>query len=418
VNQENSYRNERRLFFVAVLMAVCGAVSWFTAAISYGADVPPIGTPIETLEIQGPKLASGHWNAESSVAQTPVSTSAFRVSQTLRHADTVTALAWSPDGKLLATSSHLHRRITLWDTQTGVAIRELWRDVSLGDGVAFTADGQYLLTPVAGRAPEDAHTAATLWDVQTGKIIRGIAGPHTEAGFAYNIAHVFALSPDGQIFALIALQEPGQPVALYDVRSWTLIATVSIPKDIPIALAFDPRNQFLAVGTISGRIAFVDLQTRAVAHTIVAYDDGWGVGTGSLTFSPDGVYIASGTTSPLTSVLGPNGVPEMRMPPDPIRIWSRADGTLAKSYAGKFWAVRGLAWSPDGEYLSSASDDHAVRLWAPNGTRDPDIVTTFVQAAVSVAFSPDGKRLAALGGDDAVIAEIKPLGKTGSANGN
>src|SRR5262249_40526786 len=50
----------------------------------------------------------------------------------------VSSLAWSQDGKLLATSSNFNRSITLWDTRSGAPLREMARELSFGGSLAFT----------------------------------------------------------------------------------------------------------------------------------------------------------------------------------------------------------------------------------------------------------------------------------------
>ena len=71
----------------------------------------------------------------------------------------------------------------------------------------------------------------------------------------------------------------------------------------------------------------------------------------SVTFSPDGTMLASGSDD------------------DTIRVWLVSDGTLLHELQGHSDDVSDVAFSPDGLLLASGSDDNTVRLWlVPDGT--------------------------------------------------
>src|SRR6185437_8929869 len=108
----------------------------------------------------------------------------------------------------------------------------------------------------------------------------------------------------------------------------------------------------------------------------------------SLAFSPDGTLIAAGSGNK-------------------IRIWRISDGIEMRSFEGDLSWVKGLAWSPDGRYLASASFDRTIRLW-PVTTNEPgQVVATAFEAAWSVAFSPDGALLAGAASDGVFVVKMK-----------
>ena len=78
-------------------------------------------------------------------------------------------------------------------------------------------------------------------------------------------------------------------------------------------------------------------------------------------------------------------------------IWDIAERTPPRLLRGHSWAVFGLAWSPDGQWLASSGWDNAVRVWDMTTDacvqilRDPDYVDNNFQGIV---WSPDGKFLA------------------------
>ena len=87
-----------------------------------------------------------------------------------------------------------------------------------------------------------------------------------------------------------------------------------------------------------------------------------------------------------------------------VRLWNADTGQpLGDPLTGHTGAVTGVAFSPDGHRLATASDDTTVRLWnADTGQPLGDPLTGHTGAVTSVAFSPDGHRLATASDDSTV----------------
>ena len=85
-----------------------------------------------------------------------------------------------------------------------------------------------------------------------------------------------------------------------------------------------------------------------------------------------------------------------------IRIWDVATGETARVLTGHEGTVYSVAWSPDGRRLASASSDKTVRLWDPHTGQQQRSLTGHSGTAICVAWSPDGHTLASASFDTTV----------------
>jgi WD40 repeat protein len=337
--------------------------------------------------------------ARAEDARTPTGhEAAAPVIRRLVHNAVVTALTWSPDSRFLATASDYNKTITVWDAQRGKIIRELRRDLAIGESLAFSDGGKHLLTSVATGDAQEENTAISVWDVGIGAIVGHILGPYPDRPVVYNAARHFALSDDQHYLAVIGLANPDEPVGLYDFRDKQKIGALRCERDIPITLAFSPDGSRLAVGTIGGKIIQFQLATQTAQTRIDAFG-GSAVGVAALAYSPDGRFIAAGPTSAF-AVSG-KGTP--MFPANPIRIWRADAGNAAYSLVSDVGAVESISWSPDGRFIALAGENGDIYLWEPARASRPIVVAAFHEPATSVAFSPDGKLLAAAGADLVVL---------------
>lgn len=149
------------------------------------------------------------------------------------------------------------------------------------------------------------------------------------------------------------------------------------------AVAFNPSSTLLAVGSY-GQVAVWDLvkgvPVKVLTNVLGAVND--------LRFSPKGDLLAVGGGQP--SAKGD------------LRLYQTADWKLIATLRGHDDVVFSLAFSPDGARLASASFDHSVRLWdvkAQATVKEYHHHSDFVYA---VAFSPDGKKLVSASKDRTV----------------
>src|SRR5262249_8623666 len=114
--------------------------------------------------------------------------------RTFKHQGGVLNVAFSPDGRRLASASTKAREegVKVWDAATGEEVHAL-RGGSTRGRIAFSPDGMRLA--VAGRAPDDSGIPVTVWNVQTGQ--EHLAFP----GRAVPPPHRVTFSPDGRLLA-------------------------------------------------------------------------------------------------------------------------------------------------------------------------------------------------------------------------
>jgi hypothetical protein len=289
--------------------------------------------------------------------------------RSLQASDEVRAVAFSPDGTLVAGGSK-DGIIKVWDTASGDLKIEMPKGAdasSLSEitSLAFSPDGKLL---ASGRA--DANVV--IWDPQTGS--RG----NTLRGHSQRVNSV-AFSPDGQT---VVSGADDTTVKLWDPTSMGGQPKKSLNLDSPVkAVAFSVDGAIVAGagGAQDGHLRMWDVATWSQKPEITKS----AVMT-SLSFSKDGKVAAGNASSTVV-------------------IWNVQSREQLNTLTGHKSQVNGVAFSPQGESVISGSADTYVLLWDADAVGASKRALTQNSAPVyAVAVSSDGKWIASAGGDKTV----------------
>jgi WD40 repeat protein/serine/threonine protein kinase len=304
----------------------------------------------------------GQWLASGSVDGTVKvwDLLAGRELRTLNHTGRVTSVHFSPDGKRLASGS-TDRTARIWHLPSGQELHILRGHKGTVGSVHFSPDGKRLAT---GSGDE----TVKVWDAQTGgEAILTLEG-HTSP------VYTVVFSPDGKRLASGTADSPGRldrSVKVWDAQTGQGVLTL---KDAGATVVFSPDGKRLAsCGYDSSTVKVWDAATGQDLHTIQRAPAVWG-----LAFSPDGQQLALGDQA------------------GAITLWDAATGQQLRALRGHAGRVHGVAFSPDGRRLASGSLDRTVKFWDPAAPENRTL-KSHTGMVYSVAFRPDGKRLASVG---------------------
>jgi WD40 repeat protein/class 3 adenylate cyclase/tRNA A-37 threonylcarbamoyl transferase component Bud32 len=317
------------------------------------------------------------------------------------HAGAVSAVAFSHDGKLLASGGN-DPVVRVWRVETGEIAAELGGHEARIDSLAFHPEKRLLATGAA-------EGQVRIWDIVSRTELKKLAGHG-------NLVDSLSFSPDGQFLATGSWDKTAR---VWEIESGK--ETAQFEGRSPLSITFTPEGQCLALGCwdheahvwdVERRKQISLLKGRFPAYGIYAAAfrfDGKQVGTGAQDGTARVWEVATGREiqrikghfgSVSTLAFNRQGDAVITGSSDrTARIWDLAAAQEALVLKGHAETVNCAAFSPDGLMAATGSFDHTVKVWDVKEERECSHLIGHTSNVWSVAFSPDGTRLATSSGE-------------------
>jgi WD40 repeat protein/transcriptional regulator with XRE-family HTH domain len=339
------------------------------------------------------------------------------------HTDVVQSLAFSPDGRMLASGSIIDDSVKLWDMESGALLWVDWRHDP--HTLAFSPDSSLLACSGMG-------VTVRLWDTKTGTALQNLEHP----------SHVFtvAWSPDGSLLAsscadgqlrLWERQEARPGVCVEHLQlstsweaspAWNLafapdgrtLASVGLDREVKLwevetcrdnalrlseassrgrllhtfegktgktnrtnRVVWSPDGRTLAICSYERAIRIFDVEQRRHRATLSGHTSD----VNGLAFTPDGSHLLSGSAD------------------STLRVWDVESYQCVRVMQGYAVSLYDLDWSPDGTHLVSGGADGVVTIWDIRAEVPPRELRGHSRVVSGVGWSPDGRWVASSGWD-------------------
>jgi WD40 repeat protein len=315
----------------------------------------------------GKRLASSDTSGEIQIWEIP---SGKQLVICKGHKHWTWATAFSPDGQYLASASDDYL-VKLWDVHTGDCLKTFVGHTYSVNAIAFSPNGQYIAT-----SSQDA--TIRLWNLQSPADLSQAIAFKSRSGVVNDCIQLLghqgrvwsiAFSPDGETLASCS---EDQTIKLWDWSTGQCLKTLSGHQGWVKSIAFSPEGKQLASGSFDHTVRVWDVETGDCLRTLSGH-------TSTITtiaFSRDGDVLASSSYD------------------ETVKLWNAATGQCTKTLHGHSNRVWSVAFSPTGQWLASGGDDHAAKLWNVETGQCIKTIKGHTNSVMAIALSPEGHHLA------------------------
>ena len=280
--------------------------------------------------------------------------------------DSDRAIAFSPDGKLLAVASGIG--VWLYTVENPESVTLL--PSGSVNSLSFSSDGATLASGGHMSGPAEVR----LWDVAT-------ATNTATFGFESGVSQYLVLSPDGKTFIVPTWRGQLKRLDPATGRLTPALSGIVGDWDGEISISFSPDGKTLASASRDGTVKLWDVATRTKTATLSAHQRG----VNSVSFSPDGRTLASASRD------------------GTVKLWDVATRTISAPPLDSGWQPQCVAFSPDGATLAYGTYNGSVPIWDARTGRRIDTFDRHGGTVRAIAYSPDGATLATASADGNVF---------------
>ena len=296
--------------------------------------------------------------------------------QEVRHFEkggTVYSVAFSSDSRVAIVGGNFHDwPVRFYDIDTGKELGHIDAPRRAAIFITVSPNQRHLATLGIFGAP------MLLFNLETTELVHTL--PHPLVALSLDF------SPDSRT---LASPGPNETLRLWDVESGVEVRSIPGQSTRLYSVDFSPNGQWIASGGTDKIARICDVSSGNGLVKLEHPDVVWCVA-----FSPDGRFLATGTGGDLLNMVQERYA---RGGDNRLRLWDAATGRLIREFEGHTHAIRGLAFTPDGTRVLTASLDGTLRLWDLIGGSELARIESKTWV-IDVAVSPDGQYALASGG--------------------